>query len=148
MTVKKTTATKKVGAPTKYRPAMCDQAHDYLAQCKDVYEQIQKSYSQSGESFEYRLAVTLPTIEGFALFLGVSRTTLFSWGDKYPEFLYSLEMLKADQKDRLINMGLSGQYNATTAKLILMSNHGMSEKSEVETSGSYNITISEVESRL
>ena len=52
------------------------------------------------------------------------------------------------QKDRLINMGLSGQYNATTTRLLLSSNHGMHEKSEVENSGSYNITITEVESRL
>ena len=127
---------------------MWEQAHDYLAQCEDEYEQVQKSYTQHGESFELKLTVSLPTIEGFALFLGVSKTVLYTWKQKYPEFLNALEFIKAEQKIRLINMGLSGAYNSTMAKLMLSSNHGMREKFEVENKGGCTIVISEVESML
>ena len=49
---------------------------------------------------------------------------------------------------RLGESGLSGAYNSTIAKLILSSNHGMHEKSEVENKSEYVVQVTEVESRL
>ena len=55
---------------------------------------------------------------------------------------------KFTANDRLGESGLSGAYNSTIAKLILSSNHGMHEKSEVENKSEYVVQVTEVESRL
>ena len=54
--------------------------------------------------FEHRLTVSLPTIEGFAAFLGVGKTVLYTWKEKHPEFLNALELIKAEQKTRLLRL--------------------------------------------
>lgn len=87
-------------------------------------------------------AVNLPTIESLTLFLQdklkeskkyISLNTVDTYGrgeDAKPEFLGALQWIKCEQKKRLLNSGLSGDYNSTIAKLILSSNHGMAEKTE------------------
>jgi len=74
--------------------------------------------------------------------LNVPRRTLYEWRDKHKDFSHSLEKIVTEQHKRLLDKGLSGEYNSTIAKLILSSNHGMSEKSEskVEHSGAINLT--------
>jgi hypothetical protein len=87
--------------------------------------------SENGyEKIDYVLRVNLPTIEGFARFIGVNKTTLYEWDKKYPDFSNSLDKIRIEQQTRLINEGLAGNYNPTIAKLILSSNHGMREKTE------------------
>jgi hypothetical protein len=58
-----------------------------------------------------------------ALYLDVNKTTIFEWEKKYPDFSNSLDKIKDEQKKRLLEKGLSGEYNSTIAKLILSSNH-------------------------
>lgn len=109
----------KVGRPTEYKKEYIKAVDSYLAENIDSYE-------------ENRFNVNLPTIEGFAVFIGVNKSSLYEWAEKYPEFSNSLEKILHEQQKRLINSGLSGQYNSTIAKLILSSNHGMSEKNEID----------------
>jgi len=103
--------------PTKYQKKFVKDADKYLAEHKDETEK--------------KLKVKLPTIEGFAQYIGVHKSTLYEWEVEYDEFSDALEKIRAEQQQRLINMGLSGDYNSTIAKLILSSNHGMREKSDV-----------------
>ena len=124
MTKRKTAAEKAEttqGRPSKYKPEFCDKAEEYLQAHQDAY----------GE----RLEVKLPTIDGFAIYLEVTKPTLYDWEKEYPEFSYALGLIRKEQKERCLNNGLSGSYNATIAKLILSSNHGMSEKSTTEVTG-------------
>ena len=76
----------------------------------------------------------LPSIEGLARYLEVSRDTLYEWEKQYPEFSDILEAVRAEQADRLINNGLSGDYNPTITKLML-SKHGYSDKTDITTAG-------------
>lgn len=101
--------------PTEYKKEYCEKVDEYLVLCQDTFD-------------TNKLKVKLPTIEGFATFLDVSKKTLYNWGDENPLFLHALQKINHEQKERLFNMGLSGDYNSTIAKLILSSNHGMSEK--------------------
>jgi len=78
---------------------------------------------------------TLPTRAGLAVFLGVCKTTLENWAEKYPEFLGSLGKLKAIQEDDLITRGLKSEYNSTICKLMLSSNHGYCERTDTTTGG-------------
>ena len=118
-----------VGAPTKYKEEYVDKVDEYLsANVDEGIEIVKQANTEKGyEMYDHKLKVKLPTVGGFAIFLGVSERTLYNWGDDYPEFLQSLEKIVQEQKKRLINMGLSGDYNSTIAKLILSANHGMRE---------------------
>lgn len=125
------------GRPIEYKEEYCQKADEYLELHKDEERAIvRQSNSEKGyEMYDNKLAVKLPTLKGFARFIDVNESTLYEWDKKYPEFSKSLDKIKTEQHDRLINNGLSGDYNPTIAKLILSSNHGMSEKQDVTSGG-------------
>ena len=77
----------------------------------------------------------LPTIEGWSLYLDVHKDTIFEWNKKYPAFSDSLNKLKAEQAQRVLENGLAGTYNPVIAKLILSNNHGYRDKQDVTTNG-------------
>lgn len=76
----------------------------------------------------------LPTVEGLALRLGVSRDTIYEWeaNGGNQEFSDIVAKLRALQGEKLIQKSLSGQYNSTIAKLILSGKHGYVEKKETD----------------
>ena len=100
---------------------MADHVQAYLELCQDTYNPETR-----------RMCVKLPSKAGLALYLGIHRDTLHSWSLEYPEVREALERVEQEQMDRLINNSLGGNYNPTISKLLLMSNHGMKEKQEVE----------------
>ena len=102
-----------VGRPTKYDPSMINKAVEYLSTCG-------------------RKQTKLPTIEGFAIYLGVHRDTLYEWAKFYKEFSDTLKEIEMLQKEQLINDGIYGgkEVNAVIVKLLLMTNHGMKERSD------------------
>lgn len=119
-----------MGRPTEYKEEYVGAVDHYLTQCEDVLTERGK------------LQVKLPTIEGFSLYLGVSKKSLYNWREEHEDFLHALEKIEKEQKERLLNMGLSGDYNATIAKLVLSANHNMREKSETDvTSGGEKLTF-------
>lgn len=88
------------------------------------------------------LKVQLPTIEGLALFLEISRSTLYLWQKEHKAFSDIIEVLQQKQAQALINNGLSGNYNPTIAK-VLLTKHGYTDKQEIDqkTEHSGGITI-------
>lgn len=113
-------STKKTnGRPSKYDPMFISSVDDYLSSRTDSYD-------------EKKLTVSLPTVEDFAGFIGVNKTTLYEWSKVQPDFSNALSKILTEQQNRLINKGLSNEYNPTIAKLILSSNHGMREKSDTD----------------
>ena len=123
------------GRPTKYKEEFVDKVEEYLQQCQDEYYDYKKSWSSSSKgesgSQEQKIKVKLPTIEGFARFLGVNKTTIYEWIKEHNKFSNAIEAIQVEQQQRLLNKGLSGDYNQTIAKLILSSNHGMVERQDV-----------------
>lgn len=85
-------------------------AEKYIANCKDTPTKV-----------------NLPTAEGLARVLDVTRRTLYNWADEHEDFLHILEKLNQEQVVRLINNGLSGKYNSNIAKLVL-AKHGYKEQ--------------------
>ena len=112
----------KMGRPTDYKEEFVQEVDAYLKECKDRYD-------------DKKLKVNLPTKEGFMLRLDICKQTLYNWADKHKDFLDALSKIEKEQKKRLLDMGLSGEYNSTIAKLILSSNHGMRERTDVTSDG-------------
>lgn len=112
------------GRPTLYRPEMIDEINEYL---KEAVPQNMK----------------IPTIEGVALRLGITRDTLYRWAKENREFSDTLEILRQKQKEALTETGIFGgkEINATIVALLLKVNHDMVEKTATDiTSGGEKIT--------
>lgn len=104
------------GAPTKYKSEFVDEVDRYI--------------STTGKE-----QMNLPTVEGFAIYLGVSRDSLYEWSKIYKEFSDTLKKIEILQKQQLINDGIYGgkEVNATIVKLLLQNNHGMKERTDATT---------------
>lgn len=113
------------GRPTKYTTDeyMIAKVDEYLESCVDVDRELEKGFA---------VKVNLPKRVGLANFFSVTEDTLNNWAEKHPKFLGALKKLDQLQQERLIDSGLSGDYNPTIAKLLLSSNHGMAEKTETD----------------
>ncbi len=103
--------------PTTYKAEYNDKADEYLKQ-------------ETG----------LPTVYAFAQYINTPKTTIYEWAKKHTEFSYSLERINCEQEESIINKGLSGEYNATIAKLILTANHGYTERKDITTNGADIVT--------
>lgn len=116
------------GRPTEYSEEYLNKARAYLDSCKDEeVQKVKQLNSEKGyEMYDNKLKVSIPTKGGLARYLGVNRDTLYDWSQKYGEFSDIMEAIGAEQEDRLINNGLSGDYNPTIAK-VLLTKHGYRE---------------------
>lgn len=121
----------KKGRPTKYTDEINTKAQEYLKQCQDQEYEFHKTRGDRSDTYEEKVRVSLPTIEGLALYLGVNRDSLYEWKGKHKEFSDTLHDILAEQSKRLQEGALSGRYNPLIAKLILSANHGMKEKSDI-----------------
>ena len=106
----------KMGRPTKYDPAMVDELDKYL--------------ETTGKE-----QMSLPTVEGFSLWLDVDDDTLVEWAKIHPDFSATFKRLKKLQKQQLIDDGIYGgkEVNSTIVKLLLQNNHGMKERTDTTT---------------
>lgn len=110
------------GRPTKLTPALVKKAKQFV---------------------DRRAAdrMLLPTVEGLALELGISRETVYDWASKGGEFSDIVNDLKAAQGEKLMQYSLAGKYNPTIARLILSGKHGYVEKSEVDQNVKGDVTF-------
>src|SRR3972149_9518574 len=122
--------TTKTGRPTKYNPLFVDELDKYL--------------ETTGKE-----QMSLPAIQGFALWLDVDSDTLNNWANTkikdadgketgklmYPKFFCTLKKLKELQAKQLIDDGIYGgkEVNSTIVKLLLQNNHGMKERTDQTT---------------
>jgi len=104
------------GRPTKYDPSLNQELDKYLA--------------TTGKE-----QMSLPTIQGFSLWLDVDDDTLVEWAKIHSEFSATLKRLKRLQAQQLIDDGIYGgkEVNSTIVKLLLQNNHGMKERTDQTT---------------
>ena len=112
-----------VGRPTSYTPELLEKARSYLTKYPDYDHEI-------------------PSHSGLAQVLEISRETIYAWNkDKNKkEFSDILEKIMVTQETKLISKGLTGDYNAQIAKLVL-GKHGYSEKQETALTASEGISL-------
>lgn len=110
---------KEVGRPKDYGEELLARAREYVDEANDIEE-------KDATGRVLKLKVKIPTIEGMAYHLKVSRQVLYDWEKIYPDFLYIMDELRAKQARELVQKGLSGEYNPTIAK-VLLTKHGYRE---------------------
>jgi len=112
------------GRPTKLTPELIEDGWKYL------------------NELDVSVYTLLPTVEGLAIKLGISRETVYQWEKDNEEFSDIVKKLKVDQGEKLIQNALNNKYNASIAKLILSGKHGYVEKTEVDNNISGGVSIS------
>lgn len=105
------------GRPTKLTDALIEKAAKYA----------NSDYMTQSE--------VIPTIEGLAVYLDVSRSTIYNWKTENRDFLDILDGLMARQAKELFSNGLTGDFNPTITKLIL-TKHGYSDRVEQDVTSS------------
>lgn len=124
------------GRPSEYdEKKYCSLVKDYLKETRDKIGQFHKTRGLTSNTFQKYIKVDLPTIEGFSIFVDIPTSTLYDWRDRYSVFSEALDEIKKEQKKRLLNKGLSGDYNPLITKLILSANHDMKEKKDITSDG-------------
>lgn len=101
------------GRPTKYNADIQRIADEYL----DNYTRV------------------IPSVDDLSFHLNVAMSTIHKWAKQHPEFSGALDRIKAEQKLKVLDGGLMGDFNAAISKLVLH-NHGYSDKTEVDTTSS------------
>lgn len=125
--------TRGMGRPSEYKEEYNQKVDEYLVLCQDEENEFHKTRGDKSNSYERVTKVKLPTLEGFALFIGVNKTSLYAWDKIHPNFSNSLDKIRIEQQRRLIDKGLSGEYNPVIAKLVLSANHGLRERTDITT---------------
>jgi len=114
----------KRGHPTDYEPDYCNRVDEYLQSCG-------------------KEQTTLPTKEGFAVYLGHDTDSLVEWVKKYPDFSVAIKRIEAAQKIQLMSDGMYGgkEVNSTMAIFLLKVNHNMIETEKRILAGDENNPI-------
>ena len=131
---------KKRGRPSKYKPEYNQVVIDYVDSCVDNITEFHKTRGENSNSYERVVDANIPIIAELCNILFVNKSTLYEWKEKHKDFSDSLDYLVRKQEAMLLKGGIEHKYNPTIAKLILSSNHGYKEKSDV-TSGDKPIPI-------
>lgn len=119
------------GQPTLYKEDIIERSIAYIDSCVDVWEQVVVQDGKDSTTYKERLRVKIPSVEGLAIYLGIHRDTVYTWEKAHPAFSDTLELLRLKQAERLLNNGLSGDYNSGITK-VLLGKHGYAEKKEID----------------
>lgn len=131
-----------VGRPTGYSPDILKNSEKYLQGAVDRFEEVAKTVATSGITIEFRrrLVVNLPSVAGLAVHLKCARSSIYEWAKQHAEFSDMLERILAEQEKRVVENGLSGEYNSTISKLIL-AKHGYRDESDITSGGELITTL-------
>jgi hypothetical protein len=99
----------KLGRPTKYIPEV-------------IFPQINE-YLNSVNTTE------LPSVDGLAIYLNVTDSTIYEWAKEYPDFSVYLKKIASKQRTQLMNDGMYGgkEVNASMAIFLLKAIHGLKD---------------------
>lgn len=79
----------------------------------------------------------VPSVAGLACYLDIPRSSLYNYKGQSDRLLDTIERIEQLQEKLLLKGGLLGDFNPTITKL-MMSNHGYSDKQEVDNRSSDN----------
>jgi len=123
------------GRPTTYDPKYIDMVDEYLLTTGITEKEFHKTRSDNSNSYEREYDVNVPKIQGFSAYINQPLRTLGEWENNHPEFLRALDKIREAQHNMIVDGMASGKISQVLGKLMLSSNHGYREKSDVTTDG-------------
>lgn len=136
------------GRPTKYKEEYCKQIIEFFN--RPLWEKKKISILDRGRMVlkDVEVPCQLPTIERFALNLGVHKDTVYEWAKEHKNFSDALCVAKQAQQEILIQHGLNGHYKEGFAKFVAVNFTDMKEKVQQEINSQMNIVIDSDDSNL
>jgi hypothetical protein len=118
------------GRPTKYKPEYCEGIIEFFS--RDVVRERTETVEGKNWSKDtiVREAIFFPSVEGFAVSIGVDDTTLITWTKKWPKFLAAYLRAKDIQKALIYEYGITGQLDSRLAGLFAQANMGWATRAE------------------
>ena len=110
----------KKGRPTDYKPEYCEQLIEYFS--GEPYRTV------GNKMFPNRL----PTLERFAVKIGVTPNTLLVWSKKHKDFKLAYACAKSLYKDFLNTNGALGLYNPAYSKFIAINTTDMVDEKKIK----------------
>lgn len=120
------------GRPTKYRPEYKQAMIDYFSQPTETIKK-KTIVSKSGvQIVEEPVANKFPTIEGFAMSIGVDGNTVKLWAETHPDFMVTYKRCADLGQEFLLQNGLKGHYHPAVFQFVAQNYTKMRNKQEVE----------------
>lgn len=117
------------GRPTSYRPEICEEMMEFFTSWPE-FREVEREVASGGRKLviKEKLVNYPPTINKFAIKLGVHRDTLQEWSKVHEEFSVTYKLCKAIQEEWWSDRGVSGEYNPGFSKLMLVNHSGIKDK--------------------
>jgi hypothetical protein len=125
------------GKPCKYIPEYCQKLIDFfnIEPYTEVY-----AMSKDGKSvFKERIPNNLPLIGRFATTIGIGKSTIWSWSERYPEFKAALEIAHDMQEYILVTNSLMGLYSPAASIFAMKNLIGWRDKIESEQTVKFSV---------
>lgn len=121
---------------SKYKPEYAERIVQYFLPADETVIYDEEYYDDGTvkkRTPRMVLPPRFPTFELFAAEIGVTFPTLLNWREQHSEFDEAYELAKQMQLGIAKRCGVTKQYDASFTKFILVNDHGMSDRSAVET---------------
>lgn len=102
----------------------------YFKERLESLPEIERIKTERGDVKYIQKPVRLPTLSGYAVQLGVTRETLWSWSQEHTDFGEAYGQAKACQEELLIQAGAVGGYDKSLAIFILKNLQGWQDRVE------------------
>jgi hypothetical protein len=138
------------GRPTKYKPEYCEEMLKFFLEWPE-YREVEEDAVSAGRKVKVikRYPNRPPTLNKFSIKIGVDRTTLTRWAKENPDFCIVYERCVTIYEEFLSDKGLSSEYNAGFAKMLLSNHTRLKVNQEVEvTHSEIKISIDNQDSEL
>lgn len=122
----------KIGRPTTYKDEYVQEAYKFFD--KPLFEKVQKEVATNKGvvTINEERPNMMPTIEGFACYLGIHKQRLYEWSVKHKDLADALDFGRQRMKEFLNYHALQGNYNSGYAKFFAINSTDMVEKKEIE----------------
>lgn len=138
------------GRPPSYDPRHCKEMLEFF-QSWPEFREVERTIVQNGRVTKIKEKVVNypPTLNKYAIKLGISRITLKRWAEQNEEFCITYNACKTIQEEWLCDRATVGEYHAGFTQLMLTNHTDIKDKVTHEIpEGGIKIQIDQVDSEL
>lgn len=117
------------GRPSDYDPRHITEMLEFF-QNWELYREVDKEIASGGRKvvIKEKLVNYPPTLNKYAIKLGIDRKTLRRWAEDNPEFRPTYDACKTIQEEWLSDRGTTGEYHAGFTQLMLTNHSDIRQK--------------------